>query len=272
MTVTPFNFPLLIGLWSIPFAIVTGNTVVWKPSERCPSAAIRLACCFRQAKFPPGVLNIVHGGPPVVDHLLAQASIRAVSFVGSDEPGERVHAQSIATRKRIQADLGSKNHGIIVDDASKERSLYAIAGSAFGAAGQRCMALSVVIFVGSTSSWIYDLVRIASSLKVGCGSTPGVDMGPLITVTAKQRVETIIQTAVDEGASLLLDGRGVVVPDYPKGNFIGPTIITDVQPYMECYQTEIFGPVLCCMQVETLDQAVEIVNDNRCRSTIMPMV
>lgn len=153
MTVTPFNFPFLIGLWSIPFAIITGNTVVWKPSERCPSAAMLFADYFRQAKFPPGVLNVIHGSSTVVDHLLAQSTIKAVSFVGSDDPGERVHAHSIATRKRIQADLGSKNHGIIMDDASKERTLYAVAGSAFGAAGQRCMAISVVVFVGSTSSW-----------------------------------------------------------------------------------------------------------------------
>lgn len=265
MTVTPFNFPLLIGLWSIPFAILAGNTSIWKPSERCPSAAMLLANCFYQAEFPPGVLSVVHGGPTAVEKLLSQPAIKAVSFVGSDDPGEQVHAHAIATRKRVQADLGSKNHGVLMEDALKERSLYTIAGSAFGAAGQRCMALSVVVFVGSTSSWIPELVRIAASLKVGCGSTSGVDIGPLITPSAKLRVETIIQTAVDEGATLLLDGRGIVIPDYPKGNFIGPTIISNVQPYMECYQTEIFGPVLCCMQVETLEQAIEIVNDNRCK-------
>jgi malonate-semialdehyde dehydrogenase (acetylating)/methylmalonate-semialdehyde dehydrogenase len=265
LTVSPYNFPLLIGLWSIPFALMTGNTIVWKPSERCPSAAILLANCFYQAGFPPSVFNVVHGGPSAVEKLLSQPAIKAVSFVGSDAAGERVHAHAIATRKRIQADLGSKNHGVIAEDASKERTLYAIAGSAFGAAGQRCMALSVVIFVGATSSWIQDLVRVSSSLKVGCGADPGVALGPLITSAAKQRVESIIQTAVEEGATLLLDGRGVEVPGCPKGNFVGPTIISNVQPYMECYQTEIFGPVLCCMQVDTFDEAVEIVNDNQCR-------
>lgn len=223
-----------------------------------------LAKCFSQAGFPPGVINVVHGGPPVVDRLLSQSSIKAVSFVGSDAAGERVHARAIASRKRIQADLGSKNHGVVLDDASKERSLYSIAGSAFGAAGQRCMALSVVIFVGSTASWLPDLVRIASTLKVGCGSDAGVAMGPLISAAAKERVEAIIQAAVDEGATLLLDGRKIEVPGYPQGNFIGPTILSNIQPYMECYQTEIFGPVLCCMQTATLDEAIEIVNENRC--------
>lgn len=265
MTVSPFNFPLLIGLWSIPDAIITGNTVVWKPSERCPSTAMLLANCFYQADFPPGVLNVVHGGPSSVEKLLSQPLIKAVSFVGSDAAGERVHAHAIATRKRITADLGSKNHGVITEDAARDKTLYSIAGSAFGAAGQRCMALSVAIFIGSTSTWIPELVRIALSLKVGCGSDPGVALGPLITSAAKQRVESIIQTAVEEGATLLLDGRNVEVPGYPKGNFVGPTILSNVQPYMDCYQTEIFGPVLCCMQVQNFEEAVEIVNENRCK-------
>lgn len=203
----------------------------------------------------------------MVNKLLSQPLIKAVSFVGSDIAGEQVHAHAIATRKRVQADLGSKNHGVIIEDALKERSLYSIAGSAFGAAGQRCMALSVAVFVGSTSSWIPDLVRIASSMKVGCGSDPGVALGPLITSASKQRVEAIIERAVDEGATLLLDGRNVIVPEYPSGNFIGPTILSDVQPYMACYQTEIFAPVLCCIQVGTFDEAVEIVNENRCKWT-----
>lgn len=266
MVVTPFNFPFMIPLWSIPFAVVTGNTVVLKPSELCPSAAMLLADCFLQAGFPPGVLNIVHGGSGAVDKLLAQPIIKAVSFVGSDMAGERIHEHAVATRKRIQADCGSKNHGVVMEDADMEQALYAIAGSSFGAAGQRCMALSVVIFVGSTATWIDRLVEIASSLTVGCGSLPGVDIGPLITASAKDRVEGIIQSAVDEGASLLLDGRNMCVPDYPQGNFVGPTILSHVQPYMQCYQTEIFGPVLCCMTVNTLEEAIEIVNDNRCKS------
>ncbi|KAH8593390.1 Aldehyde/histidinol dehydrogenase [Bisporella sp. PMI_857] len=263
MIVTPFNFPILIALWSIPFAIITGNTVVWKPSERCPSSAMLLAKCFYQADFPPGVFNVIHGGPTAVEKLLSQPEIKAVSFVGSDDAAERVHDHAVATRKRVQADCGSKNHGVIMEDATKDQTLYAIAGSAFGAAGQRCMALSVAVFVGSTVSWIPDLVKISSSLKVGCGLTPGVDLGPLITSASKERVEAIIQGAIEEGATLLLDGRGVTVPEFPRGNFVGPTILTNVQPYMRCYQEEIFGPVLCCMQVTTLAEAIEIVNENK---------
>ena len=228
MTVSPFNFPLLIGLWSIADAIITGNTVVWKPSERYPSAAMLLANCFYQAGFPPGVLKVVHGGPSAVEKLLFQPLIKAVLFIGSDAAGERVHAHAIATRKRITADLGSKNHRVINETTSKEKTLYSIARSAFGAVGQRCMALSVAIFIGSTSSWIPELVRIASSLKVGCGSETAVALGPLITIAAKQRVETIIQRAVDEGAILLLDGRNVEAPSYPNGNFVGPTILSNV--------------------------------------------
>jgi malonate-semialdehyde dehydrogenase (acetylating)/methylmalonate-semialdehyde dehydrogenase len=265
MTVTPFNFPFMIPLWSIAFAVITGNAVVLKPSERCPSAPMLLAELFLQAEFPPGVLNVVHGGPQAVDKLLAQPAVQAVSFVGSDIAAERVHEHAVATRKRIQAECGSKNHGVILNDASKEKSLHAIARSAFGAAGQLCMALSVMIFVGSAASWIDDLVAIASSLRVGCGSVSGVDVGPLITPAAKERVEGMIQEAVDEGATLLLDGRYVKVPDYPHGNFVGPTILSNVQPYMQCYQMEILGPVLCCLSVNTLDEAIDIINNNKCK-------
>jgi len=186
-------------------------------------------------------------------------------FANSLDAAERVHDHAVATRKRIQADCGSKNHGIIMEDAIKDQTLYAIAGSAFGAAGQRCMAISVVVFVGSTSSWIPDLVRISASLRVGYGLTPGVDIGPLITPASKERVESIIQGAVEEGATLLLDGRGVVVSEFPNGNFVGPTILSNVQPYMRCYQEEIFGPVLCCMQVNNIEQAIEIANENKCK-------
>ena len=227
-----------------------------------------LAKCFYQADFPPGVFSIVHGGPTTVEKLLSQPEVKAVSFVGSDDAAERVHDHAVATRKRVQADCGSKNHGVVMEDCLKDQTLYAIAGSAFGAAGQRCMAISVVVFVGSTSAWIEDLIRISSSLKVGCGLTPGIDIGPLITAASKERVETIIQGAVEEGATLLLDGRGVTVPDYPNGNFVGPTILSNVQPYMRCYQEEIFGPVLCCMHVSTLDEAIEIVNENKCELII----
>lgn len=211
------------------------------------------------------MFNVVNGGSGVVNALLAQPSIQAISFVGSDIAGERITEHARATRKRIQAECNGKNHGVVLDDASKMKSLYAIAGSAFGAAGQRCMALSVVILVGSTKDWLDDLVKLAQSLVIGCGLDPGVEIGPLISTESKKRVEEIITTAEKEGAKVVLDGRNYSVPEYPEGNFVGPTILTDVKPYMSCYQEEIFGPVLCCMEVDSLEEAIELINTNRCR-------
>jgi len=256
----------MISLWSIPYGIITGNTVILKPSERTPSVAQILGECFFAAGFPPGVFNVVHGGPSVVDKLLAQPSIGAVSFVGSDIAGERVHDHARATRKRVQAELGAKNHGVVLTDADKSKTIYAIAGGAFGAAGQRCMALSVVVLVGDAREWVEDIADLARTLVVGNGLQPGVDIGPLITKAAKRKVEDAITAAEAEGATILLDGRGIEVPDYPDGNFVGPTILTNVQPYMACYQEEIFGPVLCCMETDTMEQAIQLINSNRCRS------
>lgn len=254
----------MIPLWSIPFALLSGNTVVLKPSEKTPSAAQILAECFWAAGFPPGVVNIVHGGPSVVEKLLAQPSVGAVSFVGSDIAGERVHDHARATRKRVQAECSAKNHGVVLADADKKKTLYAIAGGAFGSAGQRCMALSVVVLVGEARSWADDIAQLAMTLIVGDGKQSGVDMGPLITKAAKARVEEAITAAESEGATVLLDGRNYLVPDYPDGNFVGPTILTNVQSYMTCYQEELFGPVLCCMEVETMEEAIQLINSNRC--------
>ncbi|KIW23095.1 methylmalonate-semialdehyde dehydrogenase (acylating) [Cladophialophora immunda] len=263
VVITPFNFPFMIPLWSIPYAVITGNTVVLKPSEKAPSTANLLGRCFVQAGFPPGVVNIIHGSSGAVDKLLSQPVVSAVSFVGSELAGERVYEHAKATRKRIQVEVSGKNHGIVLEDAPKTQTLYAIAGSAFGAAGQRCMALSVMLCVGSTKAWIDDLAQLAGSLKVGCGSDPGTEVGPLITAAAKERVEDMIDLAEAEGAHVVLDGRNYCVPEYPEGNFVGPTIITKVQTSMQCYQDEIFGPVLVCIEVDTLDEAIEIANENR---------
>ncbi|KAL2222478.1 methylmalonate-semialdehyde dehydrogenase [Thermoascus aurantiacus ATCC 26904] len=261
---TPFNFPFLIPLWFIPYALITGNAVILKPSERCPTPAMLLGELILEAGFPTGVLNIVHGSSVAVEKLLAQPLVRAICFVGSEAAADNVYKIATATRKRVQAECSGKNHGVIMEDANKTQTLYAVAGGAFGAAGQRCMALSTVVFVGSTSEWLPELVEIAKSLKLGCGLDKGTDIGPLISKAAKERVEEIIQSAVDEGAEVVLDGRNPEVPDYPNGNFVGPTIITGVQRYMQCYQTEIFGPVLICLEARDLDEAIEIVNENRC--------
>lgn len=260
----------MIPLWSIPYALITGNTVILKPSEKTPSATQALAECFYRAGFPSGVFNVVNGGASIVNTLLSQPAIRAVSFVGSEAAGERVYDHAKATRKRVQVECNGKNHGVVLEDASKMKALYAIAGSAFGAAGQRCMSLSVAVFVGSTKEWIDDLVTLAKSLVIGCGLDPLVEVGPLISQAAKSRVEEVITSAESEGAKVVLDGRNYHVPDYPNGNFIGPTILTKVQPYMSCYQEEIFGPVLCCVEVNTLEEAIQLINENRCETISSP--
>ncbi|KAH7033482.1 Aldehyde/histidinol dehydrogenase [Microdochium trichocladiopsis] len=256
LSITPFNFPFMIPMWSIPYAIIAGNTVVLKPSEKTPGVTHITAQCFLQAGFPPGIINIVHGTKATVDTLLAQPSIRAVSFVGSEIVGERIYEHARATRKRVQAECSGKNHGVVLPDANKFKTLFAIVGAAFGFAGQRCMALSVVVLVGgATREWLADLVGIAQSLVVGSPSTR--------PAAAKARIEGMISAAEEEGATVLLDGRGYSVPEYPDGNFVGPTILTDVKRYMSCYQEEIFGPVLVCMEVDTLEEAVDLINTNR---------
>lgn len=246
---------------------MAGNTVILKPSEQTPSVSQVIAECFLQAGCAPGILNILHGGAGVVTSLLSKPAIRAVSFVGSNVAGEKVYEHARATRKRVQIECNGKNHGVVLEDAARKKALYAIAGSAFGAAGQRCMAVSVVVFVGSTREWIEDLVEVTKTLVVGCGSNSSVDIGPVITVASKRRIEEVITNAESEGATVLLDGRNYTVDDYPEGNFVGPTILTGVQPYMSCYQDEIFGPVLCCVEVETFEEAVDLINDNRCMYT-----
>lgn len=224
-----------------------------------------LAECILQAGFLPGVFNIVHGAAGVTSGLLSQPAIRAVNFVGSLAVGEQVYEHARATRKRIQVESNGKNHGVVLEDANKKKALYAIAGSAFGAAGQRCMSVAVAVFVGATREWIGDLVDITKKLVVGCGLDPLVEVGPVITIASKNRIEDIIMTAESEGASVLLDGRNYKVAEYPEGNFIGPTILTNVHPHMTCYQEEIFGPVLCCIEAASLDDAISLVNNNRCK-------
>lgn len=170
--------------------------------------------------------------------------------------------------KRVQAECGGKNHGVVLEDANMMPTLFAIAGSAFGAAGQRCMALSVAVFVGNTREWIPKLIELAQSMVVGCGGDQESKIGPLIDDAARKRVSGVIQRAIEERATVLLDGRNVQVPDYPNGNFMGPTILTGVETYMECYQTEIFGPVLICMEVDTLEEAIDLINHNKCKMLV----
>jgi malonate-semialdehyde dehydrogenase (acetylating)/methylmalonate-semialdehyde dehydrogenase len=185
-----------------------------------------------------------------------------VSFVGGDQAGKHIYARAGANGKRVQSNMGAKNHGIVMADANKENTLNQLAGAAFGAAGQRCMALSTAVFVGEAKDWIPDLVERAKKLKVNAGHIPGADLGPVISPVSKQRILSLIESGVAEGAQLALDGRGLTVQGFEKGNFVGPTILTHVTPSMKCYTEEIFGPVLVCLFADTLDDAISIVNSN----------
>ncbi|PIA17187.1 Methylmalonate-semialdehyde dehydrogenase [Coemansia reversa NRRL 1564] len=261
--ICPFNFPAMIPLWMFPVALATGNTCLLKPSERDPGAAMILAELCKDVGFPAGVLNIVHGSHTTVDFLTSDPRVRAVSFVGGDRAGKYIYERATQNGKRCQANLGAKNHAVVMPDANKEHALNAIAGATFGAAGQRCMALSVAVFVGDSGAWISEIAERAKQLRVNGGFESDADLGPMISPEALARAEHLVQSAIDEGATVTLDGRGISVPKYPRGNFLGPTVIDHVTTQMQCYQQEIFGPVLTCMRVDTLDQAVELINGNR---------
>jgi malonate-semialdehyde dehydrogenase (acetylating)/methylmalonate-semialdehyde dehydrogenase len=260
--ICPFNFPAMIPLWMFPMATTTGNTHILKPSERAPGATMILAELALQAGMPPGVLNVIHGTHDAVNFICKNPDIKAISFVGSNSAGEYIHATGSAHGKRVQANLGAKNHGVILPDANKEQTLNALAGAAFGAAGQRCMALSTLIFVGESKHWIPELVERAKKLRVGAGMDPKSDVGPVVSLQAKERIERLIAGGVRDGAKLLLDGRGVKVEGYPRGNFVGPTVLAGVTPSMECYREEIFGPVVVILEAPTMEAAMDIINAN----------
>lgn len=260
--VCPFNFPAMIPLWMFPLALVSGNTFVLKPSEQDPGAAMMLAELAQQAGVPDGVLNVIHGGKESVDFVCDNPHIQAISFVGSDFVGKYIYERGSKNGKRVQSNMGAKNHGVVMPDANKEMTLNQLVGAAFGAAGQRCMALSTAVFVGEAKEWIPELVERAKKLKVNAGHEAGSDVGPLISPAAKQRVLDLVQSGVDEGANLVLDGRHVDVPNYEKGNFVGPTVLSGVKPHMKCYTEEIFGPVLVILDCDTLDEAINVVNNN----------
>jgi len=260
--ITPFNFPAMIPLWMFPMAIATGNTFVLKPSEQDPMVTMRLVELALEAGVPPGVLNVIHGGAEAVNLLCDHPDIKAVSFVGSTKVGSHVYQRASLAGKRVQCMMGAKNHAIVLPDAHKEQTLNNLAGAAFGAAGQRCMALSVAILVGEAREWLPELVAKARSLKISAGTEPGADLGPLISRAALDRVSGLIERGVQEGARLELDGRNPVVAGYGQGNFVGPTLFSGVTPQMSVYREEIFGPVLCVMQVDTLDEAIALINAN----------
>ncbi|WP_137936318.1 CoA-acylating methylmalonate-semialdehyde dehydrogenase [Chitinivorax sp. B] len=259
--ITPFNFPAMIPLWMFPMAIVTGNTFVLKPSEQDPMVTMKLVKLAVEAGIPPGVLNVVHGGEDAVNAICDHPDIKAISFVGSTKVGTHVYNRATLNGKRAQCMMGAKNHAIVLPDANKDQTLNALVGAGFGAAGQRCMAISVAVLVGDANDWIPELVAKAKTLKVGPGKD-NLDLGPLISCAAKDRVTTLIQKGIEQGATLELDGRDVKVPGHDQGNFVGPTIFSSVKPGMAVYDQEIFGPVLCIVSVNTLDEAIELINAN----------
>ena len=260
--ITPFNFPAMIPLWMFPLAIACGNTFVLKPSEQDPQTPIKLAELFMEAGAPAGVLNIVHGGKDQVEPLLTDPRIKAVSFVGSVPVGQHIYRTATANMKRAQCFAGAKNHSVIMPDANKEHVLNNLVGSSVGAAGQRCMAISVAVFVGEAQEWIPELAERISKVKPGLWDDKDAGYGPVISPQAKQRVLGLIQKGKDEGAECLLDGSDFTVPGYENGNWIGPTVFSGVTPDMTIYKEEIFGPVLSCMAVDSLEDALEVVNNN----------
>jgi malonate-semialdehyde dehydrogenase (acetylating)/methylmalonate-semialdehyde dehydrogenase len=260
--ITPFNFPAMIPLWMFPMAIATGNTFVLKPSEQDPMVTMRLVELALEAGVPKGVLNVVHGGEAVVNGICDHPDIKAVSFVGSTKVGTHVYQRATLAGKRVQCMMGAKNHAVVLPDANKEQTLNNLVGAAFGAAGQRCMAVSTLVLVGEARSWLPELVERAKKLKVNAGAEAGTDVGPLVSCAAHERVSRLIESGIAEGAKLELDGRRPRVPGYEHGNFVGPTLFSGVKPGMSIYDQEIFGPVLIVLETTSLDEAIALINAN----------
>ncbi|WP_026374724.1 CoA-acylating methylmalonate-semialdehyde dehydrogenase [Aestuariibacter salexigens] len=260
--ITPFNFPAMIPLWMFPMAVVCGNTFVLKPSEQDPLTPMRLAELFIEAGAPKGVLNVIHGGKDQVNALLNHEDVKAVSFVGSVPVGQHIYKTATDNMKRAQCFAGAKNHSVIMPDANKAQVLSNLVGSSVGAAGQRCMAISVAVFVGDSKEWIEELRDMMAKVRPGLWDDESAGYGPLISPQAKARVLSLIEQGKKEGATCMLDGSDFTLPGYESGNWVGPTLFTDVTPEMEIYQQEIFGPVLCAICVDTLEEAIELVNNN----------
>ena len=259
--VTPFNFPAMVPMWMFPIAVACGNTFVLKPSERDPSAANFMAGLLAEAGLPPGVFNVVHGDKEAVDAILAHPGVSAVSFVGSTPVAEHVYRAGAAAGKRVQALGGAKNHMVVMPDADMDQATDALMGAAFGSAGERCMAVSVAVAVGDAGDSLMErLAPRARSLKVGPGTDDESEMGPLVTARHLERVRGYIDLGVEEGADLVVDGRGFTLQGYENGHFIGPSVFDNVTPAMRIYREEIFGPVLSVVRMPDFDSALGIVN------------
>ncbi len=260
--ITPFNFPAMIPLWMFPLAVVCGNTFVLKPSEQDPKTPNMLAELFYEAGFPRDVLQVIHGGKDQVNQLLNHDDVQAISFVGSVGVGEHIYKTGTDNLKRVQAFTGAKNHLVVMPDANKNQTINALVGAACGAAGQRCMGISVCVLVGDANQWLDDIKAAMQRLQPNYWKNQSSAYGPLINPQAKARVEGLITEGVESGATLLLDGRNCQPEGYENGNFVGPTLFTDVTTEMSIYENEIFGPVLCLMHAESIEDAIKMINDN----------
>jgi len=258
--IAPYNFPSMVPFWFLPYAIASGNTVVVKPSEQVPFSQLRLFELLHECGLPPGVVNMVNGARDVVNGIVEHKDIAGVSFVGSSPVAEHVYTRCGATGKRVQALGGAKNFGVVMDDCDWEKTVANVVDSSMGCAGQRCLALSVVIGVGKAYAELEKrLPEALAKVKVGNGMEPGVTMGPVISARHRERVLAYIDKGVREGAKLVVDGRGFTVPALPKGHWVGPTLFVDVKPEMTVAREEIFGPVLCLMHAKDVDEALRIV-------------
>jgi malonate-semialdehyde dehydrogenase (acetylating)/methylmalonate-semialdehyde dehydrogenase len=261
--VTPFNFPCMVPCWMFPVAIAAGNTFVLKPSERDPSASLLMAGLLKQAGLPDGVFNVIQGDKIAVDALLEHPSVKALSFVGSTPIAHSLYQRGAQLGKRVQALGGAKNHMVVMPDADLEQAVDGLIGAAYGSAGERCMAISVAVLVGDVADQIVPaLASRAKTLKINHGMDPAAEMGPVVTRQALERIEKYIRLGVEEGATLVVDGRGISVPGHEGGFFTGGTLFDNVKPEMTIYRDEIFGPVLCCVRVKDFSAAVRLVNQN----------
>ncbi len=262
--ITPFNFPAMVPLWMYPLAIVCGNCFILKPSERDPSSTLYIAELLHEAGLPKGVLNVVHGDKEAVDGLIEAPEVKALSFVGSTPIAEYIYSEGTKRGKRVQALGGAKNHAVLMPDADLDNAVSALMGAAYGSCGERCMAISVAVCVGDqiADALVSKLVPQIQALKIGAGTQCGLDMGPLVTAAARDKVVGYIHDGVTAGAKLVVDGRGYSVAGHENGYFVGGTLFDRVSPEMRIYKEEIFGPVLCIVRVNSLEDAMQLINDH----------
>jgi malonate-semialdehyde dehydrogenase (acetylating)/methylmalonate-semialdehyde dehydrogenase len=263
--ITPFNFPAMIPMWMFAVAIACGNAFILKPSERDPTVPVRLAELMKEAGLPDGILNVVNGDKEMVDAILDHDDIKAISFVGSSDIAHYIYSRGTANGKRVQAFGGAKNHGIVMPDADLDQVVNDLAGAAFGSAGERCMALPVVVPVGDDTADALraKLIPAIGGLRVGVSTDPDAHYGPVVNAAHKKRIEDYIQMGIDEGAELVVDGRGFTLQGHEEGFFIGPTFFDHVKPSFRSYQEEIFGPVLQMVRAKNFEEAVRLPSEHQ---------